>query len=106
METRDREIVKRFRHLLESRVKPYRVIVFGSRARGEASEDSDLDVLVILPDAVDWETRLFISRCAWEAGFEEGILITPVVMSRQEAEESPERSSLLMEAVRREGIAI
>jgi len=31
--------------------KPDHVILFGSHARGEARADSDLDVLVVLPDA-------------------------------------------------------
>lgn len=32
-----------------ARVQPQRVILFGSWARGEASPDSDLDFLVVLP---------------------------------------------------------
>ena len=31
-------------------VRPLRVIVFGSVARGEARPDSDLDLLVVMPD--------------------------------------------------------
>ena len=30
--------------------KPQRVILFGSRARGEATRDSDIDLLVIVDD--------------------------------------------------------
>lgn len=33
--------------------KPARVIVFGSYARGDANEDSDLDLLVVENDIVD-----------------------------------------------------
>ena len=32
---------------------PLRIIVFGSVARGEATPDSDLDLLVFMPDGVD-----------------------------------------------------
>lgn len=32
--------------------KPRRVILFGSAARGEMGPDSDLDVLVVVPDGV------------------------------------------------------
>ena len=32
--------------------RPLRVVVFGSVARGEATEQSDLDLLVVVPDGV------------------------------------------------------
>lgn len=32
---------------------PVRIILFGSRARGEARPDSDVDLLVVLPEAPD-----------------------------------------------------
>jgi predicted nucleotidyltransferase len=35
---------------------PQRVVLFGSRARGTATEDSDLDLLVVLDDDVPGET--------------------------------------------------
>lgn len=32
---------------------PLRIVVFGSVARGEAGPDSDLDLLVVMPDGTD-----------------------------------------------------
>lgn len=34
-------------------VNPLRVILFGSRARGDQGENSDIDLLVIMPEGVD-----------------------------------------------------
>jgi uncharacterized protein len=45
--TRDTETIKQLTELLIQAAKPNRIIMFGSRARGEAGEDSDLDVMVI-----------------------------------------------------------
>lgn len=42
---------------------PQRVILFGSRARGEAAEDSDYDLLVVLDEATPRE------KLTPEAGF-------------------------------------
>lgn len=42
--------------------KPQRVILFGSRARGEANHDSDIDLLVIVDDDTPAE------KLTWEAG--------------------------------------
>ncbi|QDA31283.1 nucleotidyltransferase domain-containing protein [Thermococcus indicus] len=47
---------KKIRDAFGDRVEE--VIIFGSRARGDFKEDSDLDILVILKDEVkpeDWE---------------------------------------------------
>ena len=34
-------------------VHPLRILVFGSAARGEAGSDSDVDVLVVMPDGAN-----------------------------------------------------
>ena len=102
----DLQLVEHLKHaLIERNVPLYKTIVFGSRARGEAQPDSDLDVLVLV-EHVTPALRKTISRCAWEVGFEAGVLIQTVVMSREEAEQGPEQSSLLMLAIKEEGIPV
>jgi HEPN domain-containing protein len=44
--------------------KPQRVILFGSRARGDATRDSDIDLLVIVDDDTPPE------KLTWRAGYE------------------------------------
>ena len=59
--TRDTESIKRLAELLIEAAKPNRIIMFGSQARGEASEDSDFDVMVVeeaVPDRVGEMVRL------------------------------------------------
>jgi len=43
------EAVRRIRE----QFRPIRILLFGSRARGDAPEDSDFDLLVIVRDTVD-----------------------------------------------------
>lgn len=106
MNQSDKELALRFKgSLLRSGVLPSRVVVFGSRARGDADFESDLDVLVLV-DEISPGTRSVISDCAWETGFEAGVVITPVVMTVDEAENSPERYSLFMTAIRNEGLTV
>lgn len=99
----DLQLAERLKQaLIEHNVPLYKTIVFGSRARGDAQPDSDLDVLVLV-EHVTPPIRKTISHCAWAVGFEAGVLIQTVVMTREEAELGPEQSSLLMLAVREEG---
>ena len=103
---RDRAIVQSFKRLLFERGVPVlEVIVFGSRARGDAGPDSDLDVLVVV-ERRDREILDLVDRCAWEAEFDPGLFIQPVTMTREEIHNGPERSSLLMLAVEQEGILV
>lgn len=44
------ELIDEFVTALRQRVRVERVVLFGSVARGESSEDSDIDLLVISPD--------------------------------------------------------
>ena len=38
---------------LAGRFNPDRILLFGSRARGDATESSDIDLLVVMPDGTD-----------------------------------------------------
>jgi hypothetical protein len=64
-----------------------------------------MDVLVIVNE-ISPELEDYVSECAWEAGFKDGIVIVPVVFTRDEWENSPERYSLLAEAIRAEGVRL
>ena len=80
------------------------IIPFGSRARGDADPQSDMDVVVILDGVADNDTKNYVSDCAWEAGFEHGIVVVPVVFTRNEWKNGPERQSLFVQAVETEGV--
>jgi hypothetical protein len=99
----EKKILETFITLMREKIIAHRVVLFGSRARGDADADSDMDVLVIVDDFTD-QTEDFISQCAWEAGFENDIVLVPVVFSRNDWENGPERYSLLAEAIKSEGV--
>jgi predicted nucleotidyltransferase len=50
-------IVQRIAEALE----PEKIILFGSRARGDAREDSDADLLIVVPDGI-WRARHYHPR--------------------------------------------
>lgn len=103
----ERTILEKFKALISARgIRLCRLILFGSRARGDADPHSDLDVLVVVEGSCDEGTRTFVSDCAWEAGFEQGIVVVPVVFTRDEWERGPERHSLFVRAVEKEGIPL
>ena len=48
-----RDLLPTIRRRLVSRFRPERIVVFGSQARGDATQHSDLDLLVVVPDKTD-----------------------------------------------------
>lgn len=106
MNIAEKKTLKIFKALSLKRVLLYKMILFGLRASGDAMPYSDMDIVVILNKAPDKYDLDYISDCAWEAGFENGIAVVVVVFSREEWEDSPERYSLLAQDVEAEGVLI
>ena len=106
MTTQEADILNQLKNKLQKRLPLSRLVLFGSRARGDADPDSDLDVLVILNTPVGREVEDYVTDCAWEVGLVHGIVVVPVTVSRLDWEEGILSSSLLAIAVRREGVAV
>lgn len=60
------------------------VILFGSRVMGEAQEDSDFDVLIILNCDYDWQYRGRITAVIYDMELEHNIFIDTKVISVNE----------------------
>lgn len=106
MNTAEKSIIDKFKALLVERVRLHKLILFGSRARGDAGPYSDTDVIVILDDASTERDFDVVSDCAWEAGFERGIVIVPVIFTKEGWKNGPERYSLLAQAVEADGVLL
>jgi predicted nucleotidyltransferase len=80
--------------------------LFGSYARGEAHEDSDVDCLVLL-DRVEREDDRAVTDLAadliWQIG---GIVVSPLIMSAAEFELWKDRERRTPLEIEREGIRL
>ncbi len=79
--------------------------VYGSCARNEDTEYSDVDVYVEL-DQTNREVKKRIQTIFWEQSLQYNRLITPLLLSKYEAEQSPLRSSPILCNIKSEGIII
>lgn len=85
-----------------------RVLLYGSRARGDYGPDSDADVAVVLRSgADDWKLLWMLTGLAYDVFVETGIMIQPVpVSSRDWADPDSFPRPSFLRNVAREGIQL
>jgi len=98
----ERDALSRVTRTLRSRFGAVEVILYGSAARGELDEESDIDLLVVLP-RLDWEMQKEIIAVCFDAELRCGRVISAICYTTKEIEHSPLRSSPLVLTARREG---
>ncbi len=97
-------VVREFRRRVERRLGfPVEVRLFGSYVRGEATEESDIDVVVVVPslNSAVLDTLLDL---AWEVGFEAGCVLSVTPVGRAEIERL--KPSPFWQSVERESVVI
>lgn len=81
---RERSSILEAAHVLRSGLPVTRVILFGSKSRGEGGPDSDIDLLVLTSVPVSTELREAISDRLADINLRNDILLTSVVVSEDQ----------------------
>lgn len=83
----------------------FRLTLFGSRVRGDAEADSDMDVLVeIYSDRISFEEKRRIRRLAGELSLSSGIVLSLLIADRRILEERGDFS--IFRNIREEGLSV
>jgi predicted nucleotidyltransferase len=105
MALRDRQTALEFKRRAASLVPIVEFRVFGSRARGDATAGSDLDVFLVV-DHIDADLREKISELAWEIGFENDVVLSTFVVAVQQLEDGPLGVSPIVRQIEKEGVPL
>ena len=105
MKSQDYEIVRKLKEKLFAIVDVVDLRIFGSRASGTADEFSDLDVFLEVPQ-MDQGLKERIWDAAWEVGLENNRVISILVFTKDEIENSPLRVSPIVINILKEGISV
>ncbi|MGC8518901.1 MAG: nucleotidyltransferase domain-containing protein [Steroidobacteraceae bacterium] len=100
--------VRKFMARIPADLPVERVLLYGSRARGDFRPDSDADVAVILRHgADDWKLLWTLTGLAYDVFVDTGIMIQPVpVSSRDWADPDSFPRPSFLRNVAREGVQL
>jgi len=103
---KERRAVEEAASLLKSELPVERVILFGSRARGTGSEESDIDLLVLTSCPVTAELRRRISDRLFEVSLRNDALLCSTAASQEDWSNGLIRYMLIHSEVERDGCEV
>jgi len=104
----NKKIYERLKKISERLKKEYlaeKVILYGSHARDEATEDSDVDILVIAPTTQRmFERMATVSRLIRD--LRNGFPISPIVLTPEEFKDKLTKEDAFIQTIIEEGIVL
>ncbi len=99
-------LVKKIGEIVRMAAPTAQAILFGSEARGESRDDSDIDVLILLnQDNPSLDDENVVRWPLYELEMQTGVSINPIIISRTSWENHPIKTPFYIN-IMREGIAI
>ena len=103
----EKQIIAEFKRRVEQRFlgELVRLILFGSKVRGDATRESDIDILVVMRSE-NWRLGDEIRALGYALELEHGVVLSIQVMSQGHYNELRGRGSQFLNAVEREGVTV
>lgn len=95
--------VKQLVHKIEPDAE---IILYGSRARGDASPDSDWDFLILVNGPVDADRTDRVRHALYELEWDIGEVLSSIVRDRTEWQTPLYQATSLYQAVQAEGVTL
>ena len=105
LEENEERALKRLREELFAKYPIIDIRLYGSKARGEGRQDSDLDVMIELPD-YDRAIVEKIDDIVYRINLEHDVFISALVFGKDELEEGPMSESPIYKAIQMEGVPL
>ena len=98
--------VARLKQVLTRDFGLVKLVLYGSKARGDSHRESDIDVLLVLRDEFDWRTKHAVYDVCFDINLEYDVLIQPIIYSQARYDDPLIRATPLYQNVLEEGVAV
>ncbi len=80
---RETKALREIKNFINQTFEESKVFIYGSKASGEPTQESDLDLLIIVPN-LDWKVKKKIINKITEINWKYDTNISPVIVSKEE----------------------
>lgn len=102
----DNNISEKIKTAVLSMEPEAQIYIYGSRARGDETGDSDWDVMIIMPRAVTPQLKHSIRHALYEIEWDNGCVISSIMQSREEWSSPRMRMTPFYQNVTRDSVRI
>ncbi|MBO0348708.1 nucleotidyltransferase domain-containing protein [Phormidium pseudopriestleyi FRX01] len=101
-----KELLDRLKRTVREVEPQAEIILFGSRARGDAASDSDWDFLILLNGEVNPDRSLAVRDRLYDLEWDCGEVLTSIVRSRQDWQTPLYQSTSFYKSIQQDGICL
>lgn len=102
----DRQAASDAARTLRAHFPVEQVILFGSKARGQSSPDSDMDLLILLHGQRPADASRRVWEVLWDVQMRHAVGLSPLVVSADQWRDGPYQAMLLKQEVERDGVLL
>jgi len=106
LDARERAALETAARVLKDRFPVVGLVLFGSRARGEGDSESDLDLLVLTAQPLDWRERQAVVDALFDVELEHDVVLSPLVIEHDAWRYGPYAVLPIHAEIERDGIAV
>jgi uncharacterized protein len=102
----ERDAISAASRLLKAKFHIDKVILFGSKARGDADAYSDVDLLLISSKSLHWRDEKAVVEVLFDIGMEYDVIFSPLFATLEEWETGLFREFPIYDEITREGALV